>query len=344
MNIIKAIILTLILTPITLISQETLCPDVDDYTEHPVLKRYNNSCVIGFNEIKYESARLPIAQQSSSKDETKHLTIEGKITDILFAIENNGKATVLEVHRNYETALRNSEMEILYSCNGRKDCFTYGSGNFTSKNPDMGDNKYLEVWKNQKLKHFRFALSRHHSNQNGDESYFVAQGKKDSKKYTIAILIRYNRTSWKALNGNIFVFAKIIEEDIMDTDQVSVASIDEKIKNEGKEVFNNIHFEFGSAKLKNESLNIISTISEYLKANSDRVYYIVGHTDNVGALSSNQTLSEQRAAVVRSVLIKTHGIIENQISAHGVGQLSPAATNSTEEGRSLNRRVEIVIK
>ena len=344
MNIKNTVLLLLLLMPILVIGQESICPDVDGYEEHIILKKYKNSCVIGFNEVKYESVTLPIEQQFSGKKETKHLTVEGKITDILFAIENKNKATVLEVQRNYEAALKSSEMEIIYACNGKKDCFKYGNGRFVSKIPSLGGVKYLKEWEHQKLKHFRFAMSGHNSNLNGDESYFIAQGKKNNKKYTIAILIRYNRTNWKSLSDNIFIFAKIIEEDIMETDQVSVASIDEKIKNEGKKVFNNIQFDFGSAQLKKESQLIITTISEYLKENPNQTYYIVGHTDNIGSLPSNQKLSEDRAAAVKSSLISQHGISANQISAHGVGQLSPVAANTSEEGRALNRRVEIVIQ
>jgi len=329
--------------PLMLSAQDSsFCPDVEGYEEHPVLKRYNNSCVIGFNEVKYERASLPIEQQINGTD-TKHLVVEGKIKDIVFAIENKSKATVLEVQRNYEMALKNSEMQILYSCSGSEDCFKYG-GNFPSRNNTLGDVRYIKEWEHQKMKYFRFAFSRHNSNLSGDDAYFLAQGKKNNKKYTIALFIRYNRTSWEDLNGNIFVFAKIIEEDIMDTDQVTVAAIDDKIKNEGKKVFTNIHFEFGSAQLTEASYPIIDLISQYLKGNPTEKYYIVGHTDNVGSLESNQKLSEARAMAVRTSLINKYQVDANQITSHGVGQLSPSVANTTEENRALNRRVEIVIR
>ncbi|MCL4107400.1 UNVERIFIED_CONTAM: hypothetical protein GTU68_067311 [Idotea baltica] len=130
----------------------------------------------------------------------------------------------------------------------------------------------------------------------------------------------------------------------MDTGQVSAASIDEKIKNEGKEIFHNILFDFGSDNLTKESYSIIETLSEYLKNNQQQNYYIVGHTDNVGSLSSNQVLSEKRAQAVLKALIQNYGVSQTQVSAHGVGQLSPLAINTTEEGKALNRRVEIVLE
>jgi outer membrane protein OmpA-like peptidoglycan-associated protein len=138
--------------------------------------------------------------------------------------------------------------------------------------------------------------------------------------------------------------AQIVEQEDMETGQVSAASIDEKMKNEGKEVFHNILFDFGSDQLTPDSYGIIETLSEYLKANPEQNYYIVGHTDNVGTLPTNQTLSEKRAKAVLAALTAKYGIPLSQVSAHGVGQLSPLAINTTEEGRALNRRVEVVLK
>ncbi|MFT7613691.1 MAG: outer membrane protein OmpA-like peptidoglycan-associated protein [Parvicellaceae bacterium] len=130
----------------------------------------------------------------------------------------------------------------------------------------------------------------------------------------------------------------------METNQVSVASIDDKIKNEGKEVFHNILFEFGSDKLTETSYPVIETLAAYLNKNPNKNYYIVGHTDNIGSLSTNKVLAEKRAQAVLKALTSKYKVQATQVSAHGVGQLSPLAINTTEEGRALNRRVEIVLK
>ncbi|MFK8058211.1 MAG: OmpA family protein [Saprospiraceae bacterium] len=187
-------------------------------------------------------------------------------------------------------------------------------------------------------------MSSHNSNVDTDDAYFLARGKRDGKIYTIALFIHYSRSSWEGLTDNIFIQAQIVEQEDMETGQVSAASIDEKIKNEGKEVFHNILFDFGSANLTQESFAIIETLSQYLKANPGQQYYIVGHTDNVGSLPTNQTLSENRAKSVLTALTSNYGVPAKQVSAHGVGQLSPLAINTSEEGRALNRRVEVVLK
>ena len=68
---------------------------------------------------------------------------------------------------------------------------------------------------------------------------------------------------------------------------------------------------------------------------------IEGHTDNVGNLQSNQTLSENRAKAVMNALV-LKGVDKSRLSAKGWGQEKPISDNNTDEGKAKNRRVEIV--
>jgi outer membrane protein OmpA-like peptidoglycan-associated protein len=70
---------------------------------------------------------------------------------------------------------------------------------------------------------------------------------------------------------------------------------------------------------------------------------VVGHTDNVGSNQYNQTLSERRSGAVADYL-RGKGVIPQRLVSVGQGENSPRATNTTEEGRRLNRRVEIVVE
>ena len=79
-----------------------------------------------------------------------------------------------------------------------------------------------------------------------------------------------------------------------------------------------------------------------LKEHTDLKLTIEGHTDNVGAAGSNQTLSEKRAAAVRQYLVDKHSIDEARLTAKGFGSTKPMAPNDTPEGRQNNRRVELV--
>ncbi len=325
-------------------SQErTICPDVEGAINHTLLEKYNNSCIVAYSESKFNAVTFPVSKVTSREGASEELTVEGKVINLIYGIENTERATVLEVQRNYEQALKNGNFEILYSAFGRKKI----SGNYKLQDvyKTFGEVDVVSSYQFLKPKsYFRFSMSPQHRNIDADDAYFVAKGKRNGKIYTLALFIHYNRTSWEGLEDNIFVLAQIVEQEDMETGQVSAASIDEKIKNEGKEIFHNILFDFGSDKLTPDSYAIIETLSEYLKAKPQQEYYIVGHTDNVGSLTANQTLSEKRAQAVLLALTTKYGVVNSQLTAHGVGQLSPLAINTTEEGKALNRRVEVVLK
>jgi OOP family OmpA-OmpF porin len=69
---------------------------------------------------------------------------------------------------------------------------------------------------------------------------------------------------------------------------------------------------------------------------------VVGHTDSVGKIDYNMQLSNARAEAVVKTLITKYGVSQNRLDSYGVGPLAPVASNETEEGRALNRRVELV--
>lgn len=81
---------------------------------------------------------------------------------------------------------------------------------------------------------------------------------------------------------------------------------------------------------------VASTLTEYNKTYVD----VMGHTDSTGSDAYNQTLSEQRANSVASYLT-SKGVIQARLAAKGYGESQPRASNTTEDGRASNRRVEI---
>jgi len=102
-----------------------------------------------------------------------------------------------------------------------------------------------------------------------------------------------------------------------------------------------INFDTGKSIIKPESKSIINQIVQMMKSNPGLKISVEGHTDNVGNQKSNKTLSDNRAKAVVSA-IATQGIDANRLSALGHGQDKPIADNKTEDGRSKNRRVELV--
>jgi outer membrane protein OmpA-like peptidoglycan-associated protein len=103
-----------------------------------------------------------------------------------------------------------------------------------------------------------------------------------------------------------------------------------------------IYFDTDSAVIKPESEAAIKAIAGVLKADGALKLYVVGHTDMVGKIDYNMDLSAKRAQAVVDALVGKHGIAAGRLAAKGVGPLCPVSTNATEEGRKLNRRVELV--
>ncbi len=87
----------------------------------------------------------------------------------------------------------------------------------------------------------------------------------------------------------------------------------------------------------------LDQVAQALKEHSGQQIIVEGHTDSRGSDRTNQALSLLRAQSVRSHLI-TQGVKPAEISAIGLGETRPVASNRTADGRANNRRVEIVIK
>ena len=94
--------------------------------------------------------------------------------------------------------------------------------------------------------------------------------------------------------------------------------------------------------MKAESQPQIDQLATLLKDNPVLSVLVVGHTDEQGGFDYNLTLSQRRAQAVTDALVANHGISTSRVMPAGAGMVAPVATNRTEEGRSKNRRVEIV--
>ncbi|NTU93442.1 MAG: OmpA family protein [Chlorobiaceae bacterium] len=103
-----------------------------------------------------------------------------------------------------------------------------------------------------------------------------------------------------------------------------------------------ILYSTGSSTLTAPSRSNIERLSRILNRYDDTNVVIEGHTDTIGNEYANQNLSERRAESVAS-LLKAYGVTGNRISTVGYGETRPVATNETESGRHLNRRVEVLI-
>ncbi|MEN8179186.1 MAG: OmpA family protein [Pseudomonadota bacterium] len=104
----------------------------------------------------------------------------------------------------------------------------------------------------------------------------------------------------------------------------------------------NITFEVGQSNLQPDFVEVLHSVSLVLKEYKSTMIEVAGHTDSTGSDSYNLMLSQQRAQAVSNVLINDQ-VQPVRIDTVGYGETRPVASNSTPQGRQLNRRVELTL-
>ena len=104
-----------------------------------------------------------------------------------------------------------------------------------------------------------------------------------------------------------------------------------------------VTFATASANIDSRFYAVLDDVAQVLNTYDQSIVDIVGHADSRGELAYNQTLSEQRASSVAGYLIN-RGVLRERLYVAGMGETAPIASNDTEQGRAMNRRVEIVIR
>src|SRR5262249_39547419 len=108
-------------------------------------------------------------------------------------------------------------------------------------------------------------------------------------------------------------------------------------------VLRGVNFAFNSDKLDSASTVVLDVAAEQLRAKPGARVAVEGYTDSGGSDAYNLKLSQRRAEAVMHYLVRK-GVPADRLTARGFGKANPVATNSTAEGRALNRRVELKVR
>ena len=122
-----------------------------------------------------------------------------------------------------------------------------------------------------------------------------------------------------------------------------IGSLIDGLVAQGHAVLGDLEFETGSSALGAGPYASLDELATWLATNPSARIVLVGHTDAVGSLEANTSLSRQRATSVAERLVSSFGADSGQIQSAGAGYLAPVASNLTPEGRATNRRVEVVL-
>jgi len=293
--------------------------DIQGSADHPLIPRYQDAEILKYDSQAFAEYPLLIAPAKAYGGLAKNLEatqrLEGKLTRIHYRAP--AERTALEVYRNYQQALKDAGFETLFGCS----IDTCGGRNFN--HAVTSDNLLRE---SQQTQHYLAAkLPR-------------AQG----DVYT-ALYVVESRSGGEN-KGRALVQLAVLEVKPMEQRmQVLEANeLQRDLGSKGKVALYGILFDTDRDSMRADSKPQLEEIAKLLKASPQLKVLVVGHSDATGALDYNRELSQRRAQSIVEALAGELGIARGRLTAVGVGMAAPVASNRTEEGRALNRRVELV--
>ncbi len=287
--------------------------DVEGSKDHPLISRYPGSYITKYLTKEFDEFALPLGPVVDENKITKSQPLEGKITRIVYVAP--AERTVVEVFRNYQDALKKAGFETLFSC-GPQGCGSTVANAYANS----GDN--LDYWGPQHGIH-----------------YVSAKLARPEGDVYVSLLIDNQGPDSRA---NIELY--VIEVKPMESNLITVnaASLANDINHTGHASVYGIYFDTGKADIKPESDATLKEIAKLLQGDPKLKLYVVGHTDNQGALDLNMDLSRRRADAVLAALTTKYAVPAGRLRAYGSGPYAPVASNDSEDGRAKNRRVELV--
>lgn len=287
--------------------------------DHPLISRFPGSSILVFDLKNFNEYVVPLGKMEKGALK-KSQKLEGKVTQITYSAPV--ESSILEIFRNYESALKSADFVTLFS--GGKN--------------ELGD-KWLDEFLKATARAYRYGAPALDTRIGGEFSYMVARMTRTEGDVYVSLCVG---SSWFQKFPVIqldVIEAKPIETGLV---KVNAEALAKDIERTGHASIYGIYFDIDKADVNPQSEEVLAEIAKLLDQDRTLNLYVVGHTDNVGTLSSNMDLSRRRAEAVVKVLVSKYGINTDRLYAAGVGPLSPVLANKIEDGRAKNRRVELV--
>jgi outer membrane protein OmpA-like peptidoglycan-associated protein len=299
------------------------CRDADD------IGRFQGSSLVMCANKDFAEYVLPTGPMQNFDFDThratfaQQLSLEGRLSQNVYAVPLGSSSA--QVFRNFRELLLGRNYSFLYE----------------GKQADLGDHfgSYFE-WVGPGTQLLGYSP---------DEARYLAATKDENgvKTYVALYVIEYDDgydRNFEAAKGQVLVRLDVLKAGALGSQMivVSAGEIERRIQADNKIVLYDIHFDFNSAVIKPESRPAVEQIAAYLDSHPIRGLGIVGHTDSIGGPEFNLQLSRARSEAVVSELVNRFGISPSRLNAIGAGMQQPIAPNDTEEGRAMNRRVELV--
>jgi OmpA-OmpF porin, OOP family len=311
--------------------------DLASAKDHPAIKRFAGSIIVGYDNKRFDRVDIPTSTFTKYNLTTKSrefkqpaISAEGERTQIWY--ESSGDTSTIEIYRNYATELAAQGFTILYDSAADKSSGRWNGYliPFSAINPIRNSRSG-----------FVFSAAK-------TAGLYTLSAKRDrdgQTTYVHLVVVQWDKpnVTFKTVRG-AYAALDIVDVAAMKQNMVSVSATEmsKSMMTTGRVALYGILFDTGKSDVKPESKLAIEEIAKLLKAEPMLKLRVVGHTDNQGALDSNIALSKRRAEAVNAALVAQHSINASRLSAFGVADLAPVASNTSEDGRAKNRRVELV--
>jgi OmpA-OmpF porin, OOP family len=283
--------------------------DAPESHDHPLVHRYPGSEAEGQEgqSRDYDEAQIVLGKAQGDGQAEKSLKVAGRVYSVVY--RNPEGRSVLEVYKNYEQVLLKEGFQPAWSCNGA-ECGS--SASFDGGRLRFYDPGYLR-------------------------RFFVGRLARPQGDVYAEVMVEAQEPQ---LAGETYI--EVVEVKPMQGGMIAAGTLADDIAHTGHAAVYGIYFDSGKSVVKPDSDPTLKEIGKLMAAQPKLSLYVVGHTDALGALESNLTLSKARAQAVAAALTSKHGVAAARLHADGVGPLCPVATNDTDEGKAQNRRVELV--
>lgn len=305
--------------------------DAEGCVDSQVVGRFTGSTIAyckvkEFDELAFMRApvdygALLARNATTDKSGPEWIKLQGKASEFRYQLPANRSS--LEVIANYKADLTAKGFQVTFACNDQ-ECL---SGSFKDLYV-MGE--LLDPSNGLSTAYFDHAR------------YLLAERKGPEGSVHASILVGEDKDVAVA-------FLRILEEKAMESNQVQAAAppaedLSESLTKTGSANVYGILFDYDQDTVKPESKPALDEIAAVLSGNPSLHLKIIGHTDNQGGEAYNLDLSTRRAANVSAALAGGYGIDPARLTFEGAGLSRPIESNDTEEGRSKNRRVELVVQ
>lgn len=282
--------------------------DIAGARDYPGVGRFAGSVITGYQAKDFDAVKLQAAPFKDGKPADAR-RLEGRVTRIAYRTEPG--PSILEVSRNFENQLAKAGFDVLVAC----DTDECGGIPFTEQIDALN---IPAMW------------------IDGFNYRYYAGHKKDGNATTYVSVVTSQN------NDNVYSQIVAVVVGAMDNKMVDAAAMAKGLGEKGHIALYGIFFDTDKATIKPESAPTLAEMAKLMNGQPKLNVFIVGHTDSQGSYDHNMTLSRQRAEAVAAALAGSYKVARSRMRTAGLGYLAPVGSNASDEGRALNRRVELV--